>query len=600
MMGDDRMLGSLSQNWQLGMFPGGSASPLFAEHLTRLQNELVQVTSTLTTGRISVDDENGWRLLLTSIQSITGALREADSFVSCLNAQDQNDEEAQKLSGIVKSLYADYASAMNYWEDWFLALDDKQWKQLCQYDFIRSVEYPLQERRELAKDKLPSVMETLINELAVDGYHGWGEHYNTVVRHIAIAYEDEQGIKQIWSAGQAANQLHHADRAVREKVFGLWEKAWADQADHCADTLNHLAGFRLGVYKRRGWESVLKEPLSMNRMSEQTLNVMWKVIEANKQPFIEYLRRKAQLLGVERLSWHDVEAPLAGVQSHYSFEAAAKLITEQFGLFSKDMADFAALAFEQRWIEAEDRPGKRPGGFCTSFPMSKETRIFMTYAGNASNVSTLAHELGHAYHQHVMNDLPVLTQDYAMNVAETASTFAELIVADATVQAAKTDQERISLLEDKIQRSVAFYMNIHARFLFENEFYRKRQEGLVSAKQLNELMMDAQKEAFCNELAEYHPHFWAAKLHFYLTDVPFYNFPYTFGYLFSAGLYAQSIEEGSGFAEKYVALLRDTGIMTVEQLASKHLGIDLTKPDFWQAAIDQTVEDVTLFLQLTE
>ncbi|MEX1029846.1 MAG: M3 family oligoendopeptidase [Paenibacillaceae bacterium] len=594
------MLDSLNQSWQLEMFPGGSTSPLFADHITRLQTELVQLTSVLTAERISVDDENGWQSLLASIQSITGALREADSFVSCVNAQDQNDEEAQKLTGIIKSLYADYASAMNYWEDWFLTINDQQWKQLCQYDFIRSVEYPLQERRELAKDKLPPVMETLINELAVDGYHGWGEHYNTVVRHIVITYEDEHGIKQDWSAGQAANQLHHADRAVREKVFGLWEQAWAEQADHCADTLNHLAGFRLGVYKRRGWNSILKEPLSMNRMSEQTLNVMWEVIEANKQPFIEYLRRKAQLLGVERLNWHDVDAPLESVQSSYSFETAAELITEQFGVFSKDMAEFATSAFKQRWIEAEDRPGKRPGGFCTSFPMSKETRIFMTYAGTASNVSTLAHELGHAYHQHVMNDLPVLTQDYAMNVAETASTFAELIVADATVRAAKTDQERISLLEDKIQRSVAFYMNIHARFLFENEFYRKRQEGLVSAKQLNELMIQAQKEAYCDELAEYHPHFWAAKLHFYLTDVPFYNFPYTFGYMFSAGLYAKSIEEGSGFAEKYVALLRDTGIMTVEQLASKHLGIDLTTPDFWQAAVDQTVEDVTLFLQLTE
>lgn len=338
----------------------------------------------------------------------------------------------------------------------------------------------------------------------------------------------------------------------------------------------------------------------MNRMNEQTLGVMWKVIEANKQPFVEYLRRKAQILGVERLSWHDVDAPLGGEQNSYSFEAAAQLIVEQFALFSQDLADFTTSAFKQSWIEAEDRPGKRPGGFCTSFPVSKQTRIFMTYAGTASNVSTLAHELGHAYHQHVMNDLPVLTQDYAMNVAETASTFAELIVADATVQAAKTDEERITLLEDKIQRSVAFFMNIHARFLFENEFYRKRQEGLVSVKQLNELMVQAQKEAYCDELAEYHPHFWAAKLHFYLTDVPFYNFPYTFGYLFSAGLYAQSIEEGHGFAEKYVALLRDTGIMTVEQLAVKHLGIDLTKPDFWQAAINKTLEDVTLFLQLTE
>ncbi len=594
------MFSSLSQRWQLEMFPGGSSSSFFKAYMTRLRTELDQLTAILTIERMSVDDEHGWHKLMGSIQFITGALREADSFVSCLNAQDQNDEEAQRLTGVVKSLYADYASALNYWEDWFLAMDDREWEQLCQYDFIQSIKFPLQERRELAKEKLPSVMETLINELAVDGYHGWGDHYNTVVRHIVVAYEDDQGIKHKWSAGQAANQLHHADRSVRENIFSLWENAWAEQADHCADTLNHLAGFRLGVYKRRGWGSALKEPLAINRMDEKTLSTMWQVIESNKRPFTDYFRRKAKLLGVERLSWHDVDAPLEGEQTSYSFEEAAQLIVEQFRMFSEDLADFTTSAFQNGWIEAEDRPGKRPGGFCTSFPMSKETRIFMTYAGTASNVSTLAHELGHAYHQHVMNDLPHLAQDYAMNVAETASTFAELIVADATVRAAKSDKERISLLEDKIQRSVAFFMNIHARFLFESEFYRKREEGLVSVKQLNELMVRAQKEAYCDELAEYHPHFWAAKLHFYLTDVPFYNFPYTFGYLFSAGLYAQSIAEGPDFAKKYIALLRDTGIMTVEQLATKHLGIDLTKPDFWQAAVDITLEDVTLFLKLTE
>ena len=306
------------------------------------------------------------------------------------------------------------------------------------------------------------------------------------------------------------------------------------------------------------------------------------------------------MLGIERLSWHDVDAPLGGEQTVFTFDAAAQLIVEQFTQFSKEMGQFAQLAFQQQWIEAEDRPSKRPGGFCTSFPLSKETRIFMTFAGTASNVSTLAHELGHGYHQHVMNDLPLLAQDYAMNVAETASTFAELIVADATIRAAKNDQERITLLEDKIQRSVAFFMNIHARFIFENEFYHARREGMVSVSQLNDMMVQAQRRAYLDELSEYHPHFWASKLHFYLTDVPFYNFPYTFGYLFSAGIYARAVDEGQDFTTKYVALLRDTGSMTVEQLAAKHLGVDLSKADFWQAAIDKTIEDVNLFLQLTE
>ncbi|UUZ90243.1 M3 family metallopeptidase [Paenibacillus sp. P25] len=321
---------------------------------------------------------------------------------------------------------------------------------------------------------------------------------------------------------------------------------------------------------------------------------------AGKDIFVEYLQRKAKLLGVERLSWHDVEAPIGSGSKHYSYDEGAQLIVDQFRRFSPKMADFAELAFEKRWIEAEDRPGKRPGGFCTSFPIAEETRIFMTYSGTASNVSTLAHELGHGYHQHVMNDLPAFAQEYAMNVAETASTFAEMIVSDVAVKGAASDEERLTLLEDKIQRSVAFYMNIHARFIFETAFYEERRQGLLGTERLNELMLSAQKEAFRDSLSEYHPHFWASKLHFYITEVPFYNFPYTFGYMFSTGLYAEALRRGEAFEEQYVALLRDTGRMTVEELAQKHLGVDLRKPDFWQQAMDLSAADVKEFLRLTE
>lgn len=200
----------------------------------------------------------------------------------------------------------------------------------------------------------------------------------------------------------------------------------------------------------------------------------------------------------------------------------------------------------------------------------------MTYSGTPSNVSTLAHELGHAYHSFLLEDQPLFNQNYAMNVAETASTFAEVIVSDAQVKSATDSEEKLALLEAKIQNSVAFFMNIHARFLFETRFYEKRKAGLVSSEELSALMEEAQKEAFCGVLSEYHPHFWASKLHFYITDVPFYNFPYTVGYMFSTGLYRLALEEGASFAGKYDSLLQDTGVMTLEDLVSKHLGVDLS------------------------
>ncbi|HLN62759.1 MAG TPA: M3 family oligoendopeptidase, partial [Symbiobacteriaceae bacterium] len=455
--------------------------------------------------------------------------------------------------------------------------------------------YPLAERRRRAREKMGVEKESLVGDLSVDGYHAWGHLYNTIVGRITVPF----GGREL-SVGQAFNRMSDPNRQVRAEVFEKWEKAWGDEAELIGSALNHLAGYRINLYKHRGWESVLREPLDTNRMSDATLNVMWDVIERNKPHLLQYLKRKAELLGLDGLTWYDVDAPLSSSTTTVTYDEAAAFIVEQFRKFSPRMADFAQMAFDKSWIEAEDRPGKRPGGFCTSFPLAKESRVFMTFAGNMGNVATLAHELGHAYHQSVMNDLPQMAQGYAMNVAETASTFAEMIVADAALKAAPTKEERIALLADKIERAVAFFMNIHARFLFETRFYAQRKKGLLSVEQLNELMEEAQKEAYLGALTQYHPNFWASKLHFYSTGQPFYNFPYTFGYLFSSGVYARAQAEGPGFEHKYVDLLRDTGRMMVEDLAARHLGVDLTKPDFWQAAVDLVNADIEEFMALTK
>ena len=222
----------------------------------------------------------------------------------------------------------------------------------------------------------------------------------------------------------------------------------------------------------------------------------------------------------------------------------------------------------------------------------------MTYSGTMINLMTLAHELGHAYHNAMVDDLPSFAQHYRMNIAETASTFAEQLVSDALLQSSKTREEKLKILSDRIQRSVAFMMNIRARFLFETQFYAMRKTKFLSSDELCALMQKAQETAYAGALDAWHPYFWSSKLHFYFTDVPFYNFPYTFGYLFSLGLYAQARKRGSAFAQQYDALLRDSGVMTVEELAQKHLGIDLAGPSFWQEAVGIAIEDVNAFLKL--
>ncbi|GGO09588.1 M3 family oligoendopeptidase [Saccharibacillus kuerlensis] len=595
------MSSRLRQTWDLEtIFPGGSSSSEFDTFLKQLSadvdalKERVEHLQPPTT----VEETEAFDPIFAEVQDVSARFRQSGAFVSCLSAQDQNDQKAGQLSARVGSIRARWQSVVATFDSVLQNTEDTVWEAWMKRDAVAPVSFNLSESRSQARDKMTPELESLALSLSVDGYQGWSSFYNTIVRHVRVKFE-ENGETQLLSAAQAANKLGSTDPKKREEMGRNWEQAWTDVEDYCADTLNHLAGFRLALYEKRGWDNVLREPLEINRMSDKTLDTMWQVITDNKPIFVEYLKRKAQMLNTKKLGWHDVDAPIGESESKIAYDDAADLITSQFRSFSPRMADFAQRAFENNWIEAEDRAGKRPGGFCTALPLTKETRIFMTYSGTASNVSTLAHELGHGYHQHVMDELPTFSQRYAMNVAETASTFAEMIVADSLVKKAATEEEKIVLLEDKIQRSIAFFMNIHARFLFETRFYEKRRTGLLTPQDLSDLMVEAQKEAYCGVLGDYHPHFWASKLHFYNTGVPFYNFPYTFGYLFSTGIYARAQQEGTGFADKYDALLLDTGRMTVEELASKHLGVDLTQPDFWQAAIDVSAADVRLFLDMT-
>ncbi|ASF38408.1 oligoendopeptidase [Halobacillus halophilus] len=590
-------MNTLHKTWNLEtIFEGGSESEQFHNYVLKTEQEISKLESLVHsfTSPQNTDQTKELSEIVDQIQLVTKRLGEIGAFISCLNAQDVNDKKAGAWQSRQNELSAAFGNLLTQFDQKLVQTDEDVWKSLLKHAPFHQLEFILNERRRAAKDKLELRQESLINDLGVDGYHAWGQMYDAIVGKLTITHEGKT-----LSVGQASNLLDSPDRAVRKDVFDKLQKTWKAQTDLFSETLNHLSGFRLQTYKYRGWERVLKEPLEYNRMSEKTLNTMWETITKYKKHYLPYLKRKAHMLGIERLSFYDVEAPVGSTEQTMSFQQGAEFITQQFRSFSPKMADFAEMAFEKRWIEAEDRSGKRPGGFCTSFPDSGQTRIFMTYSGTPSNVATLAHELGHAYHQHVMDDLPALNQGYAMNVAETASTFAEMIVSDAAVKHAASDTEKMTLLEDKVQRSIAFFMNIHARFLFETRFYEERKKGVVSAERLNELMVEAQKEAYEEALDEYDPTFWASKLHFHITDVPFYNFPYTFGYLFSLGIYAKALNSDSNFENDYIALLQDTGRMTTEDLAAKHLGVDLEKPEFWEQAMDLCMKDLNDFMELS-
>ncbi|EMF0378765.1 M3 family oligoendopeptidase [Enterococcus hirae] len=593
-----------SLNWDLdSIFSGGSDSPALNERLEQLEKQINTYYQSVNQWDHSVSTNDELTTLIKQQETITEGFSQCNSYITALLSANVKDTQAKLLSGKLYALLPRWQSADTILSKKFAEISDNNWQTLLQTDEFSLIAFRMNEIRRDGHRLLSEAEENIINTLSLDGLNAWSSHYDTIVGTIVIPFEENGKVTDL-SAGQAFNKMMgDPDPLVREKLFIAWEKAWQEKTSLLSDTLNHLDGFRLSTYKLHGMNDYLQKPLEYNRLKKETLDVMWATIQKNKQPLVDYLTRKANLFGKEKMEWQDQDAPIILgdlKEKTFTFDEAASFIIENFQKFSPKIATFAQSAFEKSWIEAEDRPGKRPGGYCTELPETQESRIFMTYSNSVNEVATLAHELGHAFHSSVMWDLPALNRDYAMNVAETASTFAELIVADATLKAAKTKEEKINLLDTKLQNALAMFMNIHSRFIFENRFYSARQEGLVSEEEITQMMVEAQKEGYHDALATYHPHFWAAKLHFFIDDVPFYNFPYTFGYLFSLGIYAYANKKGTSFEQEYIELLRDTASMTTEELAQKHLGVDLTKPDFWQAGIDMVLEDINSFMTLSE
>lgn len=595
-----------SLNWDLDpIYPGGIESPEFADKLLLLAHQITDLKNNVAAYDVKEDDDfSGFAKLVDDNQVIFSGLRTAALFVNALSAADYTNPAYRPYQTKVSELDVAYQAALNAFAKLLTTFSDAAFKQAVAEKSVAPVAFYLNELRSQADRLLDDQTEELLNTLKLDGLKAWSEHYDTISAGLTMTYTDENGEQQELSAGQALNRIDdYPDDETRAEIMHQYEQMWGSAENLAADTLNHLAGARLTEQKAHGYKDFLEEPLELNRMSRETLETMWQVVDDNKDMFKAYFERKAELLGLDKIGWQDQSAPITKLGDYepttMTYDEAADFIIKNFGKYSPKMAAFAQHAFENQWIEAENRQGKTPGAWMESVPDIRESRIITTFTGSVNDSATIAHEVGHGFHTSVLTDLPVWRDSYAMNVAETASTFAEMLIADANVQNAKSDAEKVVLLNAKMDNPIAMFLNIRTRFLFEKSFYKEREGGFVPASRLNELMDDAQKQAFGGILDERHPHFWASKLHFYIDDVPFYNFPYTFGYLFSQGIYAWA-QTQDNFEEAYISLLRDTANMTTEELAKKHLGVDLTKPDFWQAGADLVKKDIDEFLRLSE
>lgn len=525
-------------------------------------------------------------------EDLYSEIREAAALVCCYAAIDTTNTKATSLEMLLTEVLSEFS-------DLELQLGENL-KNAGEPDLAgwtqerEELLFPLMERRQIASEKLPLDKESLINSLSVPGFHSMSTLYYTYIGSLSFPLDGKK-----LNISQIESKLDVTDRETRKNAFHSMETTLKEGEPIFAQILNNIIGYRLKVYEKRGYKTFLHETLRDNRITKKSIMAMWEAVSGFKEPLRRYMDAKAKLLGLEKLAYYDLSAPIASEETKpVTWEDSCRLIIDLFGKLSENMANFTKRALSESWIDAAVSAKKRAGGFCVDIPLLKESRILMSFQDSLSDQGTLAHELGHAYHNEILFKRSPLLQDLPMCLAETASTMCEVIVGDNAIKQAKTKQEQILLLDDKISRAAAFFMDLHSRFILDTALHEKRKKGFITPSEMAEMTVEAQKKGFANHLSEYFPHFFCYKMHFYFTDASFYNWSYTFGYLLSLCLY-ESLQSGD-FSSRYDHFLLDTGAMTVEDLIKKHLGSDPSDPSFYAGALSRIEKDIDIFVKLSE
>jgi pepF/M3 family oligoendopeptidase len=456
----------------------------------------------------------------------------------------------------------------------------------------------LRESLEKAAFQMSSEEEDLANDLLRSGGDAWSRLHEAVSSTATAVLEDEAGKPGERKTVIALRDLARSpDRGVRHRAYKAELSAWKGVEIPMAASLNGVKGTAITLDTRRGWGKECLAPEAMalrksafqSRMGVKTLETLIAALESALPLYRRYLKIKARLLGISACAFYDLFAPVnakggAAKGSHktWTWADASAFIPERFDSFDPGMGTFARHAFNLDWIDAEGREGKVGGAYCTDFPLAGESRILCNFDGSFDSVSTVAHELGHAWHHELIKDLPRALSGYPMTLAETASIFAETIVYEGALKQTPAD-ERLPLIEESLKDSCQVIVDILSRFYFERALFKRRAEAELSPEELCDLMLDAQRRTYGDGLdsEKLHPYMWAVKGHYYRTGLAFYNYPYAFGQLFALGLYSRAQKEGSGFAAAYREILRATGQASAEEVARK-AGFNIEGEEFWQ------------------
>lgn len=531
-------------------------------------------------------------------------LQNPSVYANCLLSVNGRDADARTLQGRLQSIQkrlGDVSEPLNQFCD--LASDEEIEAYLADPD-VAPAAFVVNHSRERRHELLSLNEERLVNGLSQDGIHAWSRLYDqlsgTLECDVTLGNEQER-----MGLAQAAGLMQKPDDATRRNAWSAINEAWSQHEESCAAAINAISGWRLEMCRKRSTGQpvhFLDAPVHMNRISRPTLDSILAAAETYRPLARRAAKLQASAYGKSALGPWDNRAPAPvldpDADAGIPFDRAIEIIASAYAKVHPSLGEFVQMMVDNRWIEGTVGDGKRPGAYCTGFRKTRSPRVYMTYSGGASDVITLAHELGHAYHSWVMRDLPESQLGYGMSLAETASTFGETLVRDAMLKDADSLQTRMDVIWEDMTALIAFVLNIPTRYTFEKRFYEARDERPLRPEELRTFMSEAWLEWYGDAMSEPDPLFWANKLHFFISGISFYNFPYLFGYLFSLGVYASREKFGDEFFPRYQALLRDTGRMTAEALAAKHLEVDLTSPDFWCETLEALEPRVETFAEV--
>ena len=582
----------MNEVWNLDPIYKGFDDPAYQADLARLK-ELAAEFNAFAEELPNLEPLEGLRRGI-KMREEMAALSSLGGYAHLRSATDAKNPEPGSWMGQIMSVNSSTAGAMAAFNAWTVSLPNLM--ELVRGDeYLKDYEFLFSGKLESAQYQMGSEAEAVMAKLGMSGGSAWGKLQSYLTSTVPVNYRGE-----VTNLSSIRNLAYDADPQVRKDAYEAELACYEAIKEPVAHALNAIKLETISQCQLRGYASPLDRTLHNSDMKRETLEAMLSAMDEYLPKFWQYLKAKAKVLGHENgLPWYDLFAPMGEDSTLFTTEQARDYLVKQFSTFDQELTQMVATAFDDAWIDFYPRSGKRGGAFCSNVRKIGQSRILTNYDGMFTDVVTLAHELGHAFHNQCIRDHRPLNQGYSMPVAETASTFNECVVMNAAIASAASKDEKIALIESQLQDATQIICDIYSRYRFETMVFANREKRFMNADTLCEFMLEAQKQSYGDGLdhSVLHPYMWVCKNHYY--GPTFYNFPYAFGGLFARGLYAQYEKEGAAFVPKYKKLLHTTPVATVEDTA-KVADIDLTDKDFWRGALQTIADKIDLLCKLWE